>query len=132
MHYRANTTFAVKRWDEQSFLHYAEGRKLTRARVTHLYAGDLEGEGQVEYLLAYTVNGIGQAVALERVTGKLAGRSGSFVIQHTTTFAAHTVRDYWSVVPGSGTDDLRALSGGGAFELSGPGPYPISFDFSLE
>ena len=128
----AATTFAAKSWDEKPYDEFDEGRKLTRASVTYTYTGDLEGEGKAEYLMVYNVDGSGSAIALERVVGKIGGRSGSFVIQHNGTFKVSGVKNRWFVVPGSGTDDLQGLTGGGEFEISGQGPYPITFDYDFE
>lgn len=125
---QVNTTFVGKTWDEKPFDEFDGGRKLTRSSVTYSYTGDLEGEGKAEYLMAYNTDGTGNHVALERVIGKMAGRSGSFVIQHTGTFDAKGVKNHWFIVPGSGTGDLQGLIGGGEFEISGHGPYPISFE----
>jgi hypothetical protein len=128
---RANTTFAIKGWTEQPFDEFDGGRKLTRATVTYSYTGDLEGEGTVEYLMVYNTDGSGNHIALEHVKGTLAGRSGSFVIQHTGTFATTGVKESWFIVAGSGTGELEGLIGGGSFEISGHGPYPIVFDYEF-
>ena len=50
------------------------------------FAGDLEGEGTVEWLMGYGDDGTAAFVGLERVVGKVGDRSGSFVLQHTGTF----------------------------------------------
>ena len=129
---RANTTFAMKSWDEKPFDEFDSGRKLTRAGVTYSYTGDLEGESKVEYLMVYAADGTANYVGLERVIGKIGSRSGSYVIQHAGTFEAKSVQDRWFIVPGSGTGDLQGLMGGGEFEISGQGPFPISFEYDFE
>lgn len=129
---RAITAFTAKSWDEKPYDEFDEGRKLTRASVTYTYTGDLEGEGKAEYLMIYTVDGTGHAIALERVVGKIGGRSGSFVVQHDGTFKATGVKNRWFVVPGSGTGDLQGLTGGGEFEISGQGPYSITFEYDCK
>jgi hypothetical protein len=129
---RANTTFAMKSWDEKLFDEFDGGRKLTRAGVTYSYTGDLEGESKVEYLMVYAADGTADYVGLERVIGKMDDRSGSFVVQHTGTFEAKGVKNRWFIVPDSGTGDLQGLIGGGEFEISGQGPFPISFEYDFE
>ncbi len=128
---RATTTFAMKSWDEKPYAEMEGGRKLTRASVVYTYTGDIEGEGTVEYLMVYGPNGSGHYVGLERVEGKVGGRSGSFVIQHTGTFEAHSVSDTWFITPESGTGDLQGLTGRGEFSISGQGPFPITFEYDL-
>jgi hypothetical protein len=128
---RASTTFAMKSWDEKSFDEFDDGRKLTRAGVTYSYTGDLEGESKIEYLMVYAADGTANYVGLERVIGKLGNRSGSYVIQHVGTFEAKSVQDRWSIVPGSGTGDLQGLIGEGEFEISGQGPFSVSFEYDF-
>ena len=53
------------------------------------------------------VKGSAGYVAIEKVTGKLRGRSGSFVLQHTGTMTRGAPQLSITVVPDSGTDDLR-------------------------
>jgi hypothetical protein len=50
-------------------------------------------------------------VALERVTGSLHGREGSFVLQHSSTMARGVQQQTIAVVPDSGTSELRGLTG---------------------
>ena len=128
---RANTTFAMKSWDEKPFDEFDGGRKLTRASVTYSYTGDLEGESKVEYLMIYAADGTANYVGLERVIGKIGSRSGSYVTQHIGTFEAKGVQDRWFIVPGSGTGDLQGLMGEGKFEISGQGPFPVSFEYDF-
>ena len=71
----ANARFAIKNWDEKP---YSEGKdlpKLTRASVTKTFTGDIEGEGQVEYLMMYRSDGSATFVGLERVVGRLDRKS---------------------------------------------------------
>jgi hypothetical protein len=128
----ATATFATKSWDEKPYDEFDGGRKLTRAHVAYTYQGDIEGESTLEYLMTYDPNGAGNYVGLERVIGRLGGRSGSFVIQHTGTFEGQSVKDTWFIAPGSGTGELEGLSGGGEFSISGEGPYPITFEYDFK
>ena len=73
-------------WDENPALDGNGGSKVTHASVKMAFAGDLEGEGTVEWLMGYGDDGTAAFVGLERVVGKVGDRSGSFVLQHTGTF----------------------------------------------
>ena len=109
----ANARFAIKSWDEKP---YSEGQdlpKLTRASVSKTYTGDISGEGQVEYLMMYRSDGSATFLGLERIVGRLAGKSGSFVLQRTGVFENGMAKESYFVVPGSGTGDLRGLRGEG-------------------
>jgi hypothetical protein len=126
---KGKTTFAIKSWDEKPYEEFEGGRKLTRARVVFTYQGDMEGEGTVEYLMAYGDKGLGNYVAIEHVVGRVGGRQGSFVAQHTGTFEAHGVTDAWFVTTDSATGELQGLSGGGEFTISGQGPHTVNFHY---
>jgi hypothetical protein len=76
------------------------------------YHGELEGQGVGEMLSAMTTTeGSAGYVAIERVSGKLQGRSGSFVVQHTGTMARGAQALSITVVPDSGTGELAGIAG---------------------
>ena len=76
-------------------------------------------------------------VGPERVTGRIAGRSGSVVFQHARTFAEGVAQSKWFVVPGSGSEGLSGLRGEGHYgEQSATaehrGQAPLWFSFTFE
>src|SRR5277367_1522741 len=74
--------------------------------------GDLEAQSDGEMLSFMTeVKGSAGYVAMERVTGKLNGRSGTFVMQHNATMTRGTPQMNIVVVPDSGTGELAGISG---------------------
>src|SRR2546425_7286761 len=115
MRKQAKATFGIKSWDEKTYNEIEGAPKLTRVSATKSYQGDIEGEGKVEYLMMYRSAGSASFMGLERVTGSVGGRSGSFVLQHSGTFE-DGVAKVISVVPGSGTGDLRGMRGEGGFK----------------
>ncbi|PKN94871.1 MAG: DUF3224 domain-containing protein [Chloroflexi bacterium HGW-Chloroflexi-6] len=125
-------TFATKNWDEKPYSEIDAGRKLNRVQATFTYNGDIEGEGTLEYLMAYSPDGTGSFVGLERIVGRIGNRSGSFVAQHTGTFDPKSVSTHWEFVPGLGTEALEGLVGGGELKLEGHGPYPFSFQYDFD
>jgi hypothetical protein len=129
----ATSTFRVENWDENETLEADGGSKVTRATVTKAFEGDLEGEGAVEWLMGYADDGSATFVGLERIVGKLGDRSGSFVVRHTGTFDGALAKGKLEVVPGSGTDGLRGLTGEGVFEAGfGPdGTRSIELDYDV-
>src|SRR5262245_25750113 len=79
---RASGTFEVKLSPLASD-DPAAGPPLGRMTIDKQFRGDLEGSSRGEMLTARTdVKGSAGYVAIERVTGTLHGRSGSFVLQH--------------------------------------------------
>jgi len=76
------------------------------------FHGDLEGTSKGEMLAVQSgVQGSAGYVAMERVTGTLAGRSGTFVLQHSGTMNRGEPGLTITVVPDSGTGGLEGLTG---------------------
>lgn len=125
----AHAVFSAKTWDEKPYVEIETGRKLTRAQATYVYTGELEGEGSVEYLMAYRPDGSGSFVGIERIVGRLGGRSGSLIVRHTGMFGVHSVNTHWEFLPDLGTDALAGVRGGGELQLAGQGPYPFHFEY---
>ena len=132
MRKQAKATFGITSWDEKPYSEIAGSPKLTRVSATKAYQGDIEGEGKVEYLMMYRSAGSASFMGLERVTGSIGGRSGSFVLQHTGTFDDGVAKVTLSVVPGSETGDLRGMKGEGEFSVGHKPPYAMTLDYELE
>jgi hypothetical protein len=128
----ATCTFQVKSWDEKPYEEFGGGAKLTRARVTQAYRGAIEGEGSVEYLMSYTVDGTASFVGIELVKGVVAGRSGSFIIRHVGTFEGGKARSAWVIVGGSGTGELAALRGEGNYVVGHGEAASVTFRYSFD
>ena len=111
---KATGSFTIKSWDEQPFAELEGAPKLTQARVTTTYTGDLDGEGTSTLVMAY--DGADASYAgYERVVGSLGGRSGSFVLRLAGGFEQGAARTDWTVVEGSGTGELAGLRGEGGY-----------------
>jgi hypothetical protein len=111
----ATATFETSGWKEELVTQLEGDSKLTRVSTASIYAGDLEGRSEIEYLLYYIDAGTCPYIGFERFTGKLGGRSGSFVLQHDARYADGTATSRWTVVAGSGTGELHGLRGSGGF-----------------
>ncbi len=127
----AQGTFELKNWDKSPTTRWEVSAKLTHATVTQTYQGDIEGEGIIDYLMAYTSESAASFVGLERIVGRIGDRSGTFVLQHTGTFADGIASVNYSVVPGSGTGDLTGLKGQGS-STGHVQPHPFSLEYSFE
>jgi hypothetical protein len=128
-----NVTFSLKAWDEKPYNELPGELKMTRSSVAYTYQGDIEGESTLDYLMVYRPDESGSFVGLERIIGRVGGRSGSFVIQHTGTFNKSDVNGTFFVVPHSGTSELTNLRGKGSINLSGHAErYPMIFEYDFE
>ena len=127
----AQARFAIKSWDEKPYSEGLDLPKLTRATVIKTYTGDIAGEGHVEYLMMYRVDGSATFVGLERVAGRIAGKAGSFVLQRTGVFEGGHAKESYSVVIGSGTGELRGLVGGGTSAVGHGMEHPFTLNYEL-
>ena len=85
---------------------------LARMSIDKTFTGDLEATSQGEMLSAMSpVQGSAGYVAIEKVTGSLHGRTGTFTLQHSATMNRGAPSLSITVIPDSGTGELTGLSG---------------------
>ena len=127
----ANARFAIKSWDEKPYSEVPGEAKLTRASVTKTYTGDIEGDAQVEYLMMYRADGSASFVGLERFTGRIKGKSGTFVLQRTGVFEGGQAKESYSVIADSATGELKGLSGDGKTAVGHGMEHPFTLSYEL-
>lgn len=127
----AKARFAIKSWDETPYSQNQDEPKLTRATVRKTLTGDIEGESHVEYLMMYRRDGSAAFVGLERVTGRIEGRMGTFVLQRIGVFEDGQAKESYSVIPGSATGELQGLSGEGSSAVGHGMEHPFSLNYDL-
>ena len=126
----AKGTFTVD-MKPQSEPNTSDGVSLGRMSLSKRFEGDLVATGQGEMLTALTqTQGSAGYVAIERVSGTLHGRSGSFVFQHTGTMDRGAQRLSITVVPDSGTGELAGLSGTFTLDIV-DGKHLYDFEYAL-
>lgn len=119
-------------WDEKLPREEEDETKMTRAHVGYRYQGELVGESTVEYLMVYPEVGDASYVGVQLFVGTLAGKSGSFVLQHRGTANQTDVADSFEVIPGSATGELAGLRGHGTTVIQGHTknyPFTIEYEF---
>ncbi len=90
----------------------AEDATLGRMSIEKEFHGQLEATGKGQMLTANTaVEGSAAYVAIERVSGTIEGRSGTFALQHRGTMMRGQQELSVTVVPDSGTGELEGLAG---------------------
>ncbi|GAB3032779.1 DUF3224 domain-containing protein [Bowmanella dokdonensis] len=113
---------------------YAKGQNginLGRMAIDKTFAGELSGTSKGEMLSAMTQSkGSAGYVAIEQVSGELAGRQGSFVLQHYGTMHQANQHLILEVVPASGTDELLGLTGSMSIRIEN-GRHFYQFDYQL-
>ena len=107
---------------------------ITAYTLAKTFFGELVATSSGHMLAATTpTEGSAGYVAMERVTGTLHGRHGSFVLQHSGTMARGVGLLEVSVVPDSGTDDLAGLTGDMAIDVSdGVHHYAFTYEFDQD
>jgi Protein of unknown function (DUF3224) len=104
---------------------------FSRMSIDKQFHGELEATSKGEMIAASTgVKGSAGYVAMEQVTGKLNGRSGSFILQHSATMDRGAPTLSITVVPDSGTDQLVGLTGRMNIIIT-DGKHAYDFEYTL-
>ncbi len=134
---KATARFDVTGWDETPYGEEGDGPHLSEALVLKEYRGDLEGAARARVLMCRAgregpLQDAGY-IASERVAGRLAGRDGTFVLQHWGIAAAGSPpRTAGHVVPGSGTGELAGLSGTMEIGVDADGRHTLELEYRID
>ena len=105
---------------------------LGRMAIDKSFHGELEATSVGQMLAARGDQPASAGyVAIERVTGTLSGRQGSFVLQHSGHSNPAGQSLEINVVADSGTDDLKGLSGTMRIIIEPGGGHFYEFDYEL-
>lgn len=127
----ASGTFDVKVTPQKPDNPEAEAANLGRMSLDKKFHGDLEATSKGEMLSAMSeVKGSAGYVAMERVSGTLGGRNGTFVLQHGGTMTRGVPQLSVKVVPDSGTGDLVGLAGSMTIKIE-EGKHFYEFEYQL-
>ncbi len=129
---QAHGTFKIQSWDEQPYVESDDGAKLTRASVKQAFAGDIEGEGAVEWLMCYRPDQTADFVGLQRVEGRIGERSGSVVLRSTGSFDGSEAKGPLTIVAGSGTGELEGIAGDGELRAPMGGQPSVSLSYRFD
>ncbi|MEZ0475266.1 DUF3224 domain-containing protein [Luteimonas sp. B3_2_R+30] len=127
----ATGTFDVKVTPQVADNPPAQASGIGRLSLDKQFHGALEATGQGEMLASGDGAQSGAYVAIEKVTGSLQGRSGSFVLVHSAVLVQGVPQDWTvKVVPDSGTEQLRGLAGAMQITIA-DGEHSYDFRYSL-
>jgi len=105
---------------------------LNRMLLDKQYHGDLNATAKGQMLTAGTeVKGSGAYVAIEKVSGTVKGQAGSFVLQHSGTMNQGAPQLLITVVPDSGTGQLKGISGKLNINIAPDGKHSYDFEYAL-
>ena len=126
---KASAPFTNDRYDEDADAE-ADGVELSRVHISRTFGGDLDGESSAELMIAKSEGG-GGYIGHDRIAGTLAGRSGTFVFQHTGLMGPDGVTNTGTVVPGTGTGELEGISGDGTMLADEDGNHTLTLTYEL-
>jgi len=111
----------------------AEGSPLGRLTLDKQFHGDLEATSNGEMLTAgsTTIKNSAGYVALERVTGTLHGKKGTFALQHMGVMTRGDGKLTITVVPDSGTGELTGLSGTMSIDIAS-GKHSYTLEYTID
>ena len=128
MNQHATGTFEVKLTPQDD---KSEDKSLGRMKIEKQWHGDLEGTSNGQMLTGGDVQtGSAGYVAIEKFTGTLKGRRGTFLLQHSATMTKGKGDLTIIVVPDSGTDELKGISGNLTIKIEG-GKHFYDFDYTV-
>jgi hypothetical protein len=116
----ARGTIEITSLGEDAYRDAAGEPRLTRAHGAQRFTGDIQADGQVEWLACYLPSGSARLIGLQRVAGSVDGRTGAFVMEATADHDGHNSTGTWTILPASGTGELAGIRGSGTFEAEGP------------
>lgn len=134
---QAKSTYTVKKWDEKPYEEISPTMKITKASVEFEISGDLTGKASVEYLMFYKhfdekdqhkANAV--YTGLIRFTGNINGKNGSFAMQDNGSFEDGTAKSILQIISGSGTEELKSISGSGNYIANQSG-FNMELDYTL-
>ena len=127
---RFSGTFILDSWDQQDDAP-RDGSVLSHVRLAKTLSGDLVGTSTADLLLIGTDSGSRAYCGFERLTGAVAGRTGSFMLRHAAEGDAAGGWMTWQVMIGSGTDELTGVRGEGQIVRHEDGGHSYTLDLSF-
>jgi Protein of unknown function (DUF3224) len=128
---KAAGSFTVKSWEENTYQELDGDGKLTKASIAFVMEGDLAADAAWDAVMCYRSDGTAVFTGYQQMTGRLAGRTGGFVLRADGEFVNGEARSRWQVVEGTGTGELAGLTGSGSAVATATPPGSYTFEFDL-
>ena len=123
-------TFEVLSGSEEA-IREAEGEpRLAHASGTQRFSGGIESDGAIDWLMCYLPGGGARFVGLQRITGSVGARTGSFVMEAIGDHDGRQSTARWRIIAGSGSGELTGITGTGSFHA--PGGRTASYELEFE
>ena len=125
-------TFELLSGGEEAYRENPDGPRLTHAKGTQRFGGGIEGNGSVDWLVCYRPDKTARFVGLQRIDGRIGERTGSFILEATSTHDGKASTGTWEVIVGTGTGELVGITGRGGFEAPGGPRVEYHLDFEVD
>ena len=109
-----------------------DGIRLTHASGSQTFSGGISGDGDVDWLMFYRADKTAHFVGLQRISGSVEGRTGSFVASAEGDHDGRGSVVSFSIIPGSGTGELSGIVGDGRLVAEGGPNGTYELDYTLE
>ena len=129
---KATATADVTGWDERNYDEPEGLPRLAEMKIGNAYRGNLEATGSSRGQMVYRDDEHAEFTGLERVSGRLGDRAGTFVVRTGGVYDSGVVTYDWTIVPGSATGELAGLTGGGRMTWPQGGSGELSFTYTLQ
>jgi len=129
---KATGTFEVESGTDDPYDELDGGIRLTHASGTQTFRGDIDGEGAVHWLMLYRADKSAHFVGLQRITGSVGGRRGTFVLAAGGDHTDGSSRIRWTVVTGAATGELAGIAGSGSMVAPGGAKGTYELEYTLE
>lgn len=110
--------FQITAWNESAYAEHHDGSKQTIAEISQSYSGDVSGVADIRYVMSHQQDTKAAFTGIEHLTITTPEIAGTIVLLHNGTFAQGVAQSQFTVVEGSGTDNLLDYIGHGEFTSS--------------
>lgn len=118
--------FTFDSWDEEVVLD-EPGAKVVRTTFVKAISGDFAGSGRGDMVMAHGVQGAAAYSGVERLTGSIGRRAGSFILRHNAFTDSQGGGDIAVVVmDGSGTGGFEGVCGRAEIERHDDGSHTLT------
>lgn len=127
----AEGTFDLDVWEAEKPYDEHEGIQSARVHVEKTFAGGLVGTSTAELITVVAEAGPAAYVGIERFAGTLGGREGGFVFHHNAAGKDGEPWMTWQIAEGTGTGDLKGITGEGQIIIGPDGGHSYTLDYDL-
>ena len=117
--------FQITNWQEQTDKELEQGGKITTAKITQEYNGDVTGSSEITFQMLYGADGTAVFVGFEEFTGKINNRSIQFMLKHDGKFENGVASSKFVIID-SNEQEFKNKTGHFSSIENGQAKYQIS------